>query len=154
MAESTKAATAVWKEGLVFEADTAPGFTVRMDSDASSRGFSPMALVLAALAGCTGMDVIDILRKKRQAVTGLEVRVKGARAPEHPRKYTDIHIMYVVTGHEVDAEAVRRSIELSETKYCAVAATLRGGAQISTEFEIHETAQAAGGQRAPSLASS
>lgn len=145
MAESTEGATAVWKEGLVFEADTEAGFTVRMDSEASGTGFSPMALVLAGLAGCTGMDVIDILRKKRQAVTGLEVRVKGARAGEHPRKYTDIHIMYVVTGHEVEAEAVRRSIELSETKYCAVAATLRGGAQITTEFEIHEIAPAAGG---------
>jgi len=73
MAESTKEATAVWKEGLVFEADTASGSTVRMDSEASSTGFSPMELVLAGLAGCTGMDVIDILRKKRQAVTGLEV---------------------------------------------------------------------------------
>jgi putative redox protein len=140
MTESTKEATAVWKEGLAFEAASPSGFTVRMDAADSGTGFSPMELVLVGLAGCTGMDVIDILRKKRQSVTGLEVRVKGVRAEEHPRKFTAIHVVFVVTGHGVDPEAVRRSIELSDTKYCSVAATVRGVAQVTTEFEVREAA--------------
>jgi len=87
--------------------------------------------------------VIDVLRKKRQAVTGLEVQVSGTRAAEHPRKYTAIHIHYVVTGQQVDPEAVRRSIELSETKYCSVSATVSGTAAITTDFEIRAAALAA-----------
>jgi putative redox protein len=140
MAENTQEAIAIWKEGLVFEATASSGFTVQMDNPLSGAGFSPMELVLVGLAGCTGMDVIDILRKKRQDVTALQVRVKGIRAGEHPRKYTALQVLYVVTGRKVDSEAVRRSIELSETKYCAVAATLRGTAPIETEFEIREAA--------------
>jgi putative redox protein len=135
-----KEALAVWKEGLAFEATANSGFKVTLDSQDGGTGFSPMELLLVSLAGCTGMDVIDILRKKRQAVTGLEVRVLGTRAETHPRKYTSICIQYVVTGHQVDPEAVRRSIELSETKYCSVSATVSGTAQISTEFEIREAA--------------
>ena len=135
-----KEATAVWQEGLAFEATGATGATVVMDSLESGKGFSPMELLLVSLAGCTGMDVIDILRKKRQAVTGLEVRVTGTRAEEHPRKYTAIRINYSVTGRQVDPEAVRRAIELSETKYCAVSATVSGTAEIKTAFEVREAA--------------
>ena len=140
MADNTKEARAVWKDGLAFEGIGASGFKVNLDSLEGGTGFSPMELLLVSLAGCTGMDVSDILRKKRQDVTGLEVRVTGTRAAEHPRKFTSIRINYVVTGRQVDPEAVRRSIELSETKYCAVAATLRGAAEITTEFEIREAA--------------
>jgi putative redox protein len=140
MADNEKEAIAVWKQGLAFEGTAASGFKVKMDSLEGGTGFSPMELVLVGLAGCTGMDVIDILRKKRQAVTGLEIRVTGLRAQEHPRKYTSIQIHYVVTGRQVDSEAVRRSVELSETKYCSVAATLSGSVPITTEFEVRETA--------------
>ena len=138
MAEQVKEASAVWQDGLAFEATAGSGFTVRMDSPAGGSGFSPMELVLVGLAGCTGMDVIDVLRKKRQAVTGLSIQVQGQRAEAHPRQYTAIRIVYVVTGHQVEAEAVRRAIELSETKYCSVSATLRGTAQITSAFEVRE----------------
>jgi putative redox protein len=134
MAEGDKEAVAVWKGGLAFEGAASSGLTVPMNS--SAEGFSPMELVLVGLAGCTGMDVIDILRKKRQDVTGLEVRVAGSRAEDYPRKFTSIRIHFVVTGRQVDPEAVRRSIELSETKYCSVAATVSGTAKITTDFEI------------------
>ena len=143
MADSEKRAIAVWKEGLTFEGTAASGFKVNMDSLQGGTGFSPMELLLVSLAGCTGMDVIDILRKKRQEVSGLEVQATGTRADDHPRKYTSIRIHFVVTGRQVDPEAVRRSIELSETKYCAVAATLSGAAQITTDFEIRAVAEAA-----------
>jgi putative redox protein len=95
-------------------------------------------MLMVSLAGCTGMDVIDILRKKRQAVTDFEVRVRGVTADEHPKRYLTIEVTYVVTGHHLDPEAVRRSIELSETKYCGVMASLRPGAPITTRFEIRE----------------
>lgn len=132
-----KEAAATWQAGRTFEISAGSGFSVTTDGDARN-GFSPMELVLVGLAGCTGADVIDILRKKRQEVTGLEVRVRGDRADEHPRKYTHIEVTYVVTGRGVDPEAVRRSIELSETKYCSVSATLRGVATIRTRYEIRE----------------
>ncbi len=144
MPDNDKEAIAIWKEGLVFEGTAALGFKVTMDSLQGGTGFSPMELLLVSLAGCTGMDVIDLLRKKRQDVSGLEVRVTGTRAAEHPRKYTSIHIHFVVTGREVNPEAVRRSIELSETKYCSVSATLSGVAQITTDFEIRVAAAVAG----------
>jgi len=127
----------VWRENEIFDGTPTSGFTVRMDG-AGKAGPSPMELVLLGLAGCTGADVIDILRKKRQEVTSLEVRVHGERAAEHPRKYTHVEVNFVVTGRGVDPQAVRRSIELSETKYCSVSATLRDSAQITTRFEVHE----------------
>jgi len=132
-----KEAVAVWREGEVFDATPNSGFTVRMDG-AAKAGPSPMELVLVGLAGCTGADVIDILRKKRQDVTHLEVRVHGDRSETHPRKYTNVEVNFVVTGHGVDPDAVRRSIELSETKYCSVSATLRDEVRLRTRFEVRE----------------
>ncbi len=143
MSDNIKTATVVWKEGLAFDATSTTGATVVMDGPAGGPGFSPMELLLVSLAGCTGMDVIDILRKKRQDVTGLEIQVSGTRAEAHPRKYTAIRVHYVVTGHNVDPEAVRRSIELSETKYCSVSATVSPAAPVTTDFEIREAALAA-----------
>jgi len=137
MARYSKDAVAVWKGGLKFDATANSGFSVRVCGD-SATGFSPMEMLLIGLAGCTGGDVIDVLRKKRQDVTAFEIRVHGDRADDHPRKFTDIQVTYVVTGHAIDPEAVRRSIDLSTTKYCSVTATLRGTAQITTQFEIHE----------------
>jgi putative redox protein len=137
MAKS-KEAIAVWRGGTEFEATAADsGFSARTDGG-GGKAMSPMEMLLVALAGCTGADVISILEKKRQNVTALEVRVRGDRAAEPPRKYTHVEIVYVVTGHGVDPEAVRRSIELSETKYCSVSASLGGVPKITTRFEIRE----------------
>jgi putative redox protein len=128
----------VWQGGLQFEARANSNIPVRMDGDAKT-GVSPMEMVLMGLAGCTGGDVIDILRKKRQNVSRFEVRVTGKRAGEHPRKYTDIEVVYLITGHNVDPAAVERAIELSEDKYCSVSATLKGVAAITSRYEIRET---------------
>jgi putative redox protein len=97
-----------------------------------------MELLLVALAGCTGMDVIAILRKKRQQVTGYEVLVRGVRAQEHPRVYTHITVEHLVTGHNVDPAALARAIELSEAKYCGVSKTLDKTARIETAYRIIE----------------
>lgn len=141
MSRDTKHTLAVWQGGLQFEARANSNIPVRIDGDAQN-GVSPMEMILMGLAGCSGGDVIDILRKKRQKVSGFEVRVIGQRAEEHPRKYTNIEIVYTITGENVDPAAVERAIELSETKYCSVSATLKGVATIKSRYEIHEAAAA------------
>ena len=97
---------------------------------------SPMELVLIALGGCTGADVMPILEKKRQRVTGYEIEVRGERRSEHPRIYTSIEVVHRVRGKNVDPKAVAHAIELSETKYCSVSAMLSAAAKITTRFEI------------------
>ncbi len=133
-----KEATAVWKEDTVFDITPDSGFTVRTDGSTKA-GVSPMEMILMGLAGCMGADVIDILRKKRQPVTRLEIKIHGDRTEEHPKRYTRIALTFVVSGAGLDPEAVRRAIELSETTYCSVSATLRGGAQIETQFDLQDT---------------
>jgi putative redox protein len=99
---------------------------------------TPMELVLIALGSCTAVDVISILKKKRQQVTDYRVEVSGARREEHPHSYTRLDVKHVVRGHAVSEQAVARAIELSDTKYCSVAASLRGSAEIVTSYEIVE----------------
>jgi len=138
MSGNFKEALAVWKGDMVFDATPESGFTIRMDGD-SKQGVGPMEMILMGLMGCMGADVASILQKKRQMVTALEIRAHGDRAPEHPRKYIHIELVFVVTGRNIEPDAVRRAIELSEEKYCSVSATLRGTAQIITRFEIRES---------------
>jgi putative redox protein len=136
------AATAIWQGGLAFEA-AAEGPAVLMDSPMAPdgpKGPSPMQLLLISLAGCTGMDVINILQKKRQDVTWFEVSVVGQRAYEHPRYYTGIEIEFVVRGRGVDPRALERAIELSQDKYCSVSAGLKPKAAIVTRFRVEEEA--------------
>ena len=135
----TKTASAKWTDGLHFEGAVGSGNTLAMDGEAGPNGFSPMELLVVGLAGCTGMDVIDILRKKRQAVTEFEVNVRGDRHEEHPKCYSEMFVEYVVRGHHIDPKAVERSIELSQTKYCSVSATLAKGVKITTSYRIEET---------------
>ena len=97
---------------------------------------TPMELLLIALGGCTGVDVISVLKKKRQQVTDYRVEVRGRRRAEHPRAYTQLDVRHVVHGRNISERAVAQAIELSEQKYCSVAATLRGTANIVSSYEI------------------
>ena len=99
---------------------------------------TPMELLLIALGSCTAVDVISILRKKRERVTDYRVLVKGERRAEHPRSYTRLEVRHVLRGHNLSEKAVAQAIELSETKYCSVAATLRPAAEIVSSYEIIE----------------
>jgi len=114
------------------------GTTVALDTTpavpGTSGGTSPTEMLLLGVAGCTGMDVISILQKKRQQVTAFHLNIKGLRSIEHPKAYTRIEIEYVVRGHAIAPDAVARSIELSVTKYCSVIASLK--AEIVTSFRI------------------
>lgn len=100
-------------------------------------GIRPVELVLHGLAACTGMDVISILEKKRQHVTGLEINVTGEqRVDEYPKIYSEIVVEYVVTGRGVQPAAVERAIELSEEKYCSVKGMLGPQVSVSTTFRV------------------
>ncbi|WP_376790889.1 OsmC family protein [Thermoflexus sp.] len=133
-------------QGMKMEAVTPSGHTVVMDAapdvGGTNQGPRPMELVLAALAGCTAMDVLSILRKKRQPLEGFAMEIRGERAPEHPKVYTDIDLLYIVKGN-VDPQAVVRAIELSATKYCSVGAMLRKTARIRYRYRIEPTAAGA-----------
>jgi putative redox protein len=106
------------------------------DSGGHDAGISPMNLMLVSVAGCMAMDVISILRKKQQQITGFEAHIEGIRAEEHPKVWTEIWLKFIVTGHNIDPEAVDRSIELSRDKYCGAAATLSHTATIHYDREI------------------
>ena len=139
-------AKVVWKGKMAFEGSSISGFTLPLDTSVDSggedNGFRPMELLLVGLAGCTAMDVISILQKKRQDVTNLEVRVVEAeRAADHPRIYTHIVLEYVVTGRNIERAAVERSVELSSTKYCSVEAMLSKAAKIENRITILEAEQ-------------
>ena len=99
---------------------------------------TPMELLLIALGSCTGVDVISILKKKRQQVTGYRIEVSGQRREDFPRSYTRLEVKHIVRGRGVSEPALASAIELSDKKYCSVAATLRGSAEIVTSYEIVE----------------
>lgn len=142
-------ATVQWKENLTFIGTPDSGFPVQMDADASlggtNQGVRPMEMLALGLAGCTGMDVISILRKKRQQVTQFEVRVNAPRSADHPKVFTHALITYIVTGRNVEETAVLRSIELSMTKYCPVQVMLAQAFPMELHYEIHEEEE--GGRR-------
>ncbi len=131
-----------WSSGLTFSGSADSGFSVPMGADPSvggnDDGFRPMELFALGLAGCTAMDVISILQKKRQSVTAFEVHVRTERGDEHPRTFTKIQIDYLVTGKNVEKAAVERAIELSETKYCPAQAMLKEVVPISSSYKIIE----------------
>ncbi len=135
-------AKVTWKSGLSFTGVAGSGFEIpigtAVEHGGAGDGTSPMEMLLVALGGCTGMDVVSILEKKRQSPAKFEVLVHGDRVDEHPKVFKQISVEYVVTGHELDPEAVRRAVELSETKYCSVMATLRKSAEITTKITIVE----------------
>src|SRR5688572_17167206 len=99
---------------------------------------SPVELLLLALGSCTGVDVISILQKKRQVVSEYHIEVTGDRREQHPRSFTEMHVRHILRGRNLNAKAVEQAIELSETKYCSVAATLRPTVNILSTFELIE----------------
>ncbi len=99
---------------------------------------SPLEMLLVSVAACTAVDVVSILEKKRQDVTDYKVEITGTRRQEFPRAFTAFHIHHIVCGRSVSEKAVADAVELSDTKYCSVAATVRPTAEITTDFEVIE----------------
>src|SRR4030095_15574937 len=139
MDDHQKTATLHFADNEFFIGVTPSGHAQVIETD-SARGTAatPMELLLLALGGCTAVDVISILKKKRQHVTDYRIEVSGERRDEFPKRFTKLMVKHIVRGHGVAEQAVARAIELSETKYCSVAATLRGGVEIVTSYEIIE----------------
>jgi len=131
-----------WKNRLTFTGSAPSGFTVPLGADPSvggdNDGFEPMELIAIGLAGCTAMDTMSILQKKRQDITAFEVQVHTERAAEHPKVFTNIVVEYLVVGHNVDPAAVERAIELSATKYCPAQAMLVKACKIEHKYSIKE----------------
>ncbi|HEY0763276.1 MAG TPA: OsmC family protein [Pyrinomonadaceae bacterium] len=137
-ANGVKATVRFVSEDL-FVGVTPSGHAMVLDTDSQrSIAPSPVELLLVALGSCTATDVANILSKKRQHVSSYVVEVSGQRREEYPRKYTSMKVHHIVTGKSISPKAVAHAIELSETKYCSVAATLRPAVEIQTTFEIIE----------------
>lgn len=132
------------EEGMRFSAIPTSGFTLTLDAAESAggtnMGFRPLELLLVGLAGCTAMDVISILRKKRQDVTGFEIRAHADRAEDHPKVFTAVTMEYIVAGRAIDPAAVERAIQLSVETYCSAHAMLEKAVPITTTYQIVEIA--------------
>jgi putative redox protein len=127
-------------KGNTFSAKAGSNHWVMMDTKAEAGGSdgasTPKELVLMALAGCTSMDVIPILKKKKSPVIGYECNVKGVERDEHPKIFTEIHIEYVFYGDGIKPEDVERAIDLSVSKYCSVSAILSASAKLTHSYRI------------------
>jgi len=115
-------AKVIWKNRMSFDGSSDSGFTVPLGTTpevgGDDDGFRPLELLAVGLAGCTAMDVVSILSKKRQDLTSFEVRVHADRQDEHPKVFTHLTIEYVLSGNDLSREAVERAVQLSAEKYC------------------------------------
>jgi len=133
-------AKVTYVQGLQFVGEASSGHSIVMDGDPKvgghNSGLRPMELLLVGLGGCSGMDIISVLKKKKQDVTGLEIILKGERANNYPKQFTEITIEFLVKGRGISEDAVKKAIDLSMNKYCSVKATLEGTAKIDFSYEI------------------
>jgi putative redox protein len=131
-----------WIKGLQFIAHANSKHGMVIDTPEAGGGFGtgngPMEMVLEALAGCSAIDVVSILQKKRQKMANFHIDVEAGRAEEHPRVYTKIHLKYTIEGQNISEKAVRDAVELSKNKYCSVSAMLAKTAEITYEIAIRE----------------
>ena len=138
-------ASVKWHQKLTFTGTADSGFSVPLGGSSKvggdNDGFRPMELIAIGLAGCTAMDTISILQKKRQEVTDFEVSVHAERANEHPRVFTRIKIGYQVTGRSLDEEALRRAIKLSAERYCPAQGMLGQVVPMDLEYRIFEAGE-------------
>src|SRR6266508_5201384 len=136
----TLSATVDLLDGMAFQATTGTEHAVVMDAapevGGGDAGARPMEMLLLGLGGCTGMDVISMLRKMRQDVSSYQIRLCGQRATEHPKIFTAITVEHVVRGRALSLEAVKRAVELSATRYCSAAAMLGRAAHIEETYRV------------------
>jgi putative redox protein len=131
-----------WLEPMSFVGESGSGHTVVMDGPPEHGGRDlaarPMELLLIGMGGCTAFDVVHILKKARQAVTGCEAELEADRAEQEPKVFTRIHVHFIVTGRDLSEKHVRRAVELSATKYCSASIMLGETAEITHDFEIRQ----------------
>ena len=141
MTEEWREIEAEWQGGGTFIGHNTTGGTVQMGKLNDRPGVSPMELILVGLAGCTGVDIVDILEKKRQPLKALKVKVRGKKAEDFPKIYKEIEITYQIWGDGIDHDAIERAIQLSEEKYCSVSAMLRATVDIRSTYELVNTGE-------------
>ncbi|MBN2417692.1 OsmC family protein [bacterium] len=128
-----------WKSGMTFETEIS-GHTLIVDADdaagGSDLGPRPKPLMLVALAGCTGMDVISILKKMRVDVEGFAVKVEAEMTDEHPKVYSTMHVIYEFKGHNLPMDKLKKAVDLSEERYCGVSAVYRQAVKMSSDIRI------------------
>ncbi|SYZ74674.1 OsmC/Ohr family protein [Candidatus Zixiibacteriota bacterium] len=131
-----------WTGGIRFEGESLFGHKIVTDGALSAggdeSGYKPTELLMFALAGCTGVDVVTILNKMRQEVTGIEIEVKGQQPEQFPKPFNRIEIKYTFRGKKLDRDKIKQAVHLSEEKYCSVSQTLKGIANIISTVEIIE----------------
>lgn len=131
-----------WKGDMAFEADV-NGHKVIMDANTEGGGHdlgpSPKKLMLVALSGCTGMDVVSILRKMRVNLEKCSIEVQGDVAEEHPKRYTKMHVIYEFTGKDMPMDKLEKAVKMSEETYCGVEALYRMAIEITSEIRVIET---------------
>jgi putative redox protein len=129
-----------WIEQSLFVAQSGSGHSVVLDgppeAGGQNLGVRPMEMVLLGLGGCTASDVVSILRKKREPVTGCAVEIEAERAETVPKVFTKIHVRYIVTGKSLKEESVRQAVELSAEKYCSVSIMLGKTAAMTHDYQI------------------
>lgn len=135
-------ATVKWNGKMAFTGTPDSGHSVLMDAfgnvGGEDQGPRPTELVLMGLGGCTAMDVISILEKMKQNITGFEIKVHADKAETHPKVFTHIVLEYILTGRSIDPGAVEKAVMLSKEKYCSVQAMLGKTAEIETKITVKE----------------
>ncbi len=137
MSEDWREVSAEWLGEYAFRGANSVGGELQMGTYAGKPGVSPMELLLLGVAGCTGVDVVSILTKKRKDLKNLKVSVRAKRANEHPKVWNEIEVTYHLWGSDLDEKSVEQAIQLSEEKYCSASAMLSATAKISSAFIIH-----------------
>jgi len=132
-----------WKDGMEFEGMTPSNHKIVLDASEVEGGKNfgprPMELFIVGLMGCTAMDVVSILNKMRKKIESFRIEVEAEKATEHPKVWTNINIKYILKGENLDDKSVKTAIELSQTKYCSAAATLRrSGANVNYSYIIEK----------------
>lgn len=137
MSHTTKA---VWRGDMSFDIDL-QGFNIRVDADESvggkNQGPTPKPLMLASLAGCTGMDVVAILGKMQMPYDRFELDISGDTTEEHPKVYKRIHIDYKFWGSELDEQKIQKAVKLSQERYCGVSATLQEAGEVEYDIQLN-----------------
>lgn len=136
-----KEAVVTWSGGMAFTAKTGSGHELVMDArpdvGGENKGPRPNELLLAALGGCTGMDVVSILRKMRVTVDRFEMAIEADERAEHPKSFSEFRMVFRIWGADVTEERFRKAVDLSYTTYCTVGALYKHGAQVSYRLELN-----------------